>query len=162
MGSNMLRTSPPEPRVEPVDRLKWEHVTLLDEMDRLAVHVQERGGNRGGISDRTITILESLEHHQEAEERFLFPLVIELGERIFAELRGEHKMFSVASDTLLSLTGAGDVESLVKFLAGFRADLSAHFTREETSVFSNTSDMLSPAQMDILRIKFASRKALEI
>ena len=148
--------------VQPFDRLKWEHVRLIDGVGKLQ---RLAGGNEAShqaMYAEAADVLKALEYHQEAEERFLFPLVSEHEETLLAGLRQEHLRFVMGSDGLLALARPGSEASLAAYLVAFKMDLEAHFTREESGVFQDAIESLSPAQMDILRIKFASRKGMGI
>lgn len=148
--------------IQPLDRLKWEHVRLIDGIGRLQLHADGREADREGIHAEAAAVLKALEYHQEAEERFLFPLVWGHGEALLAGLRKEHLRFVMGSARLLSLTGPGRETALAVYLATLRTKLETHFTKEESGVFLEAVSSLSPAQMDILRIKFASRKGMEL
>lgn len=162
MRSDTSPENPAASHVQPIARLKWEHLRLLDEFGKLVVSARQATENCDGIGDRARTVLKFLERHQEAEERFLFPLVPGLGDKLFTGLRKDHHDFLHASDALVSFAQSGNQESLAKSLDVFRIHLETHFAKEEAAVFETSADILSPAQMDILRIKFASREAPEI
>ncbi len=161
MDSSLSRTDISKPPVHPIERLNWEHARLLGEVDRLEQFVEGQKADIEGIGGRAMELTEALEHHQEAEERFLFPLVSGLGEELFAGLREEHLRLVQATDELSSLARLGQTESTAGLLLLFKKNLRSHFTREEEEVLSKAAGLLSPAQLDILKIKFASRKALE-
>jgi iron-sulfur cluster repair protein YtfE (RIC family) len=148
--------------IQPLDRLKWEHVRLIDGVGRLQLLAGGDEADYDGIRTEATAVLKALEYHQEAEERFLFPLVWEHGETLLAGLRKEHLRFVMGSDNLLSLTRPGNETSLSDFLVTLRTNLKTHFAKEESGVFLEAAGSLSPAQMDILRIKFASRKGMDL
>ena len=147
---------------QPIARLKWEHVWLLDEFGSLALSANRGIDNFADFVEKMAIIMKFLERHQEAEERFLFPLVAGLGDGLFKGLRKDHLKFLLASDSLVSSLESGTQKSLAESIEEFRIHLETHFTREESAIFEISADLLSPAQMDILRIKFASREAPEI
>jgi len=100
-----------------------------------------------------------LERHQDSEERFLFPLLHRLGDELFTRLRKEHVRFIHESEAVLSAIGAGDLPAASGTLGRIRAGLHSHFEGEESVVFMKSADLLSHAQMDILRINFAMRES---
>lgn len=151
-----------ESSLGPIERLKWEHVRLLDEIDALAIAARRPDIFPGGLPTRVAAALEFLERHQEAEERFLLPLIPQLDGGAFKIIYEEHLGFLHLSDLLLAAGQSEDPVLLSDYLNRFRSDLKSHFSREEAAVFKKSSDILSPAQKDILRIKFASRKGKEI
>ncbi len=162
MDSRLSRTNIAKPPVHPIERLNWEHARLLGEVDRLGLFAEAQKADIEGIGGRAVKLTEALEHHQEAEERFLFPLVHGLGEELFAGLREEHLRLVQATDELSSLARSGQTGSTTRLLLLFKKNLRSHFTREEEEVLLKAAGLLSPAQLDILRIKFASRKGMNL
>ncbi len=146
--------------IQPLDRLKWEHARLIDGVGRLQLLAGGDEPDCDGIRAEATAVLKALEYHQEAEERFLFPLVFEDGEALLAGLRDEHLEFLLGSDKLLSLASLGSTAPFAVYLSVFRTNLETHFKKEESGVFLDAA--FSPAQMDILRIKFASRKGMDL
>lgn len=136
----------------------WEHRNLLDRLDELiATSGQPPGGNWLQVRRKVDFAVRFMELHQESEERFLFPLVSDLGNPLLSELRQEHRDLFQASDSLVALVQLQDTKEFRRRLGIFRKELSAHFSREESGVFLNAQRILSPAQLDILKIKFATR-----
>ena len=151
-----------ESAAQPIERLKWEHARILAEVGALAVAAGDEKAASVDLSSRVAGVLKFLERHQEAEERFLLPLVPQLDGGLFRIIYEEHLSFLYLSDMLLAADESEDHELLSEYLARFKKELEAHFAREEGAVFKNSAAILSPAQKDILRINFASRKGKEI
>jgi len=146
---------------QPIDILRWEHKRLdrqLDVLTRIASH--SINGNADEFHDMLGFTLHLLESHQEAEERFLFPLILKLEEEPFLNLKREHQTIFHRSDIIVSSTSLNDSENLSDILFHLRSDLKDHFLKEETSVFVKAERFLSVAQMDILKIKFATRRTV--
>ena len=119
-------------------------------------------GNADGFHDRLNLTFRFLESHQEAEERVLFPLVLKLEEDLFLSLKKEHQAMFHRSDIIVSPTSLNDSENLSTLLSNLRSNLIDHFFEEETSVFSEVEKSLSVSQIDILRIKFATRHPVAV
>lgn len=152
----MLSSPPP---VHPIERLIWEHSSLLEQIDELLAMVGKGlGDNWVQIDAKANFSMRFLDLHQESEDRFLFPLISELGDALMHDLREEHRNLFQASDSLIAVLRTRNEESFIHTLRSLRRDLSSHFLSEETCVFANAEKLLSPVQMDILRIKFATRK----
>ncbi len=153
----MLSSPPP---VQPIDRLIWEHRNLLEQIDELlAIAAKPFDRKWSQIDIKVGFVMRFLDLHQESEERFLFPLVSELGDVVISELREEHRNLFAASDSLVAVLGTRDKPTFIDDLQALRRDLAGHFCNEESGVFANSDKLFSPAQMDIMRIKFATRKA---
>jgi iron-sulfur cluster repair protein YtfE (RIC family) len=146
------------PPSQPIDILRWEHTRLDQQLDEL-VHIASHhfNSNADEFHDRLNLTLRFLESHQETEERFLFPLVLKLEEDLFLSLKKEHQAIFHRSDIVVSSTSLIDSENLSTLLSNLRSNLNDHFFEEETSVFAEAEKSLSVSQMDILRIKFATR-----
>jgi Hemerythrin HHE cation binding domain len=156
------RTIHAGPPAGPIDRLRWEHKLLLELFGGLTLHAGGDESAPEGIGIRTEKVLKALERHQESEERFLFPLLSELGEKLFGELRKEHGRFLQLSDEILFSARSGGDGTFAALLARMKVSLETHFSLEESGVLLKAPDLLSPAQADILKIKFATRKAMEL
>lgn len=151
------------PPSQPIAILRWEHKRLdeqLRELSGIASH--SLNGNAEEFHRKLSLTLRLLESHQEAEERFLFPLILKLVEEPFLNLKKEHKSIFRASDIIVSSASLNDPENLSGLLSTLRFNLDNHFSDEETSVFTTAEKFLTVSQMDILKIKFATRQFVPI
>ena len=149
------------PPVQPIERLLWEHKSLLARLDELIeVFSRPPGGNLLRVDRKVDFAVRFMELNQETEERFLFPLVSEIGNPLLTELRLEHRELFKISDSLPVLLQLKDQKQLLQRIEMLKRELSAHFSREETKIFVKAQKSLSPAQLDILRIKFATRSVV--
>ncbi len=145
--------------VDPFDQLRGEHKALLNEISDLENSIGEAGTE---TEMRVKRLLRLLELHQDAEDRFLLPLVASLDTGLLEGIRREHIAILRYSDSLISPIGSSDNGELIRALSSFGNKLRGHFSLEESAVFGRSPEMLSAAQMDILRIKFAARPGLVI
>ena len=147
---------------QPIERLKWEHAKIIEEVDRLCVTARDDSYHSSEMGAKITAVFKFLELHQEAEERFLLPLVSRLDDGTFDGIRREHLDFLRSSDALLAKVSLGTPGTRKDLLTVLGEDLERHFMIEEKSVFDGSAKILSRAQMDILRIKLASRKDVEL
>lgn len=144
---------------QPIEILKWEHERLLSGIGEIqALNDHSSNGHFNKIAGKVNSILLFLELHQEAEERFLFPLVPELGDTPFSGLREEHLLLLNGSDVLVSIFNSKKPDWLRHYLRTLGSTLEEHFLNEETNVYQQAEKILTPAQVDILKIKFATRR----
>lgn len=155
--------------IRPLDILRREHVRLLDEIDGLLIDTNDHGNRnaeRTAVPNdrkrRLSSTLRLLECHQQAEERYLFPLVYEIGEKLLADLREDHLFLLNSSDMIVSTMESGESDGLCGFLETLKDSLKSHFSIEEKSVFEYAEKVLSRVQVDILRIKLASTPVVKI
>ncbi len=76
-----------EHSIQPIERLKWEHPRLLDEVGRLCHAASITPDESHDMENKISTVFRFLELHQEAEERFLLPLVSRLDDGSFDGIR---------------------------------------------------------------------------
>ncbi len=146
---------------QPIAVLRWEHKRLDNELNELAgIALRPLNGNAQEFHEKLDLALRLLESHQEAEERFLFPLILSLDEEPFLNLKKEHKSIFQRSDIIASSTSLNDPQYLSHMLSVLRTNLNNHFLEEEDTVFSKAEKSLTVAQMDILKIKFATRRLI--
>lgn len=148
--------------IRPFEQLRKEHRYLLVETARL----ERKAGGTEMLAESTMTdmsrILRLLELHQDAEDRFLLPLVPCLDKDLLAGIREDHIAFLRCSDELAAAAVAPTGGLLLQRLSSFGKKLEKHFMMEESALFSISAEILSPAQLDILRIKFAGRTGVEV
>jgi hemerythrin len=144
------------PDLKPIDKLEHEHSLFIAGLDELSAAAGHDSAEK--VEGKVVRFAKRLERHQETEERFLFPLVVALGEGTIAVFRDEHKHLLEATDKLAALARSGDAGAVAGQLDSFRSWLESHFSREEAEVFGNTGGLLSAAQTDILRMKIVKRK----
>ncbi len=114
------------------------------------------------MDSKISAVFRFLELHQEAEERFLLPLVSRLDDGSFDGIRRQHLDFLRSSDVLLAAGPSDNSGTRASLLTVLREDLEKHFLLEEKRIFDCSAGILSPAQADILRINFASRKGVDL
>jgi hypothetical protein len=73
--------------IEPIERLKWEHARILDEVGRLCHTAGNTPDESHDMESKIAAVFRFLELHQEAEERFLLPLVSCLDDGSFDGIR---------------------------------------------------------------------------
>lgn len=142
----LFRTRP----THPIEILKWEHELFLKRLQKAEDSPEKM--------HQMANILKDLEEHQEAEERFLFPLVSDHSDELSNLLRKQHMAISNASDTLLALVRDQAHEEIIRFFKIFSKQLTVHFETEKAEVFDRAMATLNEAQIDVLRIKFATRR----
>ncbi len=74
----------------------------------------------------------------------------------------QHLEFLRSSDELLATVPTDNWGTRASVLAVLREELEKHFVLEEKRVFEGSAEILSPAQADIPRINFASRKGVDL
>ncbi|HEY9167689.1 MAG TPA: hemerythrin domain-containing protein [Candidatus Kryptonia bacterium] len=143
---------------QPIDVLKWEHELILSRLDDLLSRASEAPCVKTFmIRSQTGRLLKLQELHQEAEERFLFPLMSEVDESLISSLRVEHASLFRSSDVIQSTATTHEIKELVPVLMSLKDELKKHFEKEESKIFENAQIILTPAKSDILKIKFATR-----
>jgi hemerythrin-like domain-containing protein len=150
-----------EHMTQPLAILRWEHKKLEKELEKLSLmvsHDARKDAER--FSDKLNLTLQLLESHQEAEERFLFPLVQNIDTGLLSDLKKEHISIFSKSDIITASTSLNDLDNLRNLLLNLKSILSNHFATEESLVFPEAERSLSSAQMDVLRIKFATRRII--
>ncbi len=141
-----------------MDVLTLEHAIIKKETSSLLSLADLLRHDGRDFDARVAKLLRFLEYHQEAEERFLFPLLSEPADERFDELRHEHSRFLGSYDGLTDHTKGRKESDALELLTELSTELNAHFSREEADIFPKASEVLSAAQLDILKVKFASRK----
>ena len=134
----------------PIEILQWEHEIFLRRLQKIEESPDQ--------VYRMMNIIKDLEEHQEAEDRFVFPLVSDYHDGLSNLLRKQHRDISNSSDTLLALFKDQVHEEIVRFLKTFKEQLTMHFETEKIEVFDKAMATLNEAQIDVLRIKFATRR----
>lgn len=134
----------------PIEILKWEHEIFLKRLQSLEHGIED--------TQRVAGLLRDIEEHQEAEERFVFPLILDHQGELPNLLRKQHLEISNSSDKLLALVNDRAHLEIIRFLKGFSKQLIMHFETERGEIFDKVSTKLNEAQIDVLRIKFATRK----
>lgn len=160
MHSNLQSQRQSGYSLQAIDALRAEHASILEELADLTLLAKKDGDSDESLHSRTEVILELLERHQADEERYLFPLLFEPGSRLSAELRSEHSGFVGVGGELLSIIRSGG--QVAGFLDVLRMGMAAHFRREESIMLDASENVLSPAQLDILRMKLTPRKRLKV
>ncbi|MGC8595852.1 MAG: hemerythrin domain-containing protein [Candidatus Kryptoniota bacterium] len=134
----------------PIEILKWEHEVFLKRLQGME--------NSPEKMEQIVNVLKDLEEHQEAEERFVFPLVSDHQDDLSNLLRKQHAAILNSSDVLLALVNDGLNDEVVSFLKNFKNELIIHFETERTGILDRAMTNLNEAQIDVLRIKFATRR----
>ncbi len=149
------------PPAQPIEWLNWEHKNLLGRLDEILEALQGTSDlNWSLLRKRVESAVDLMEMVQESEERFLFPLISGVGDALLEEMRKEHGALLRASDSLMVSVRAEEPAELIRGLTTFREEASAHSAREKTEILGKATEILSSAQMDILRIKFATRSVI--
>ncbi|HUI31449.1 MAG TPA: hemerythrin domain-containing protein [Candidatus Acidoferrales bacterium] len=142
----------------PIAILKWEHKKLEERFDKLpSIVARSLNGNTREFCDKLNLALKLLEAHQEAEERFLFPLIPRMEDFILSNLKKEHLSMLDRADIIVSSNSIDDWANLHRVILSLSTDLKSHFFSEEATVFAEAEKNLTVAQTDILKIKFATR-----